>query len=66
MEDEDNMNEKDGVDLSNKQEQQLDIIECFLRSGLYPSIMKGRPDLKANLQKMCEKYILNNNVLHFQ
>ena len=28
--------------------------------------MKGRPDLKANLRKMCKKYILNNNVLHFR
>ena len=59
------MNEEDAVDLKSKQEQQLDVIECFLRSGSYPKHMKGRPDLKANLRKMCKKYMLNNDVLHF-
>lgn len=63
---ENNMNVEDGFNLSNKEEKQLDLVESFLRSGSYPSIMKGRPHLKANLRKMCKKYILNNDVLHFR
>lgn len=55
-----NMNEEDdGDELSIKQEkpdldQHLDIIERFLETGFYPANMKGQPDRKANLRKMCK------------
>lgn len=47
-------------------EQKYMEIETYLLDRSYPKHMKGRSDLKSNLRRLCEKYIMIDGVLHFR